>query len=210
MEVGVKVEAESPLTGERCFVAHAYLTFVALSPRPTPHTYLGKKLIEHHPLPVPAIVPHSVMEKKRFDMAETRRSARLHPPSHPPSHAPIQALMRAWSQGLQQQAEEDAPIKSHPILDVLQHEEGDTEQDDVHTQQLRNYKGERRFSSDPRMQQPKERRMERTFAQCVELVMPQHANTLCITFGGQIMAWMEVCALASASRLAQAHILTAR
>jgi acyl-CoA hydrolase len=39
--------------------------------------------------------------------------------------------------------------------------------------------------------------------------MPQHANTLQITFGGQIIQWMETCALVSARRFACTYLLTA-
>lgn len=39
--------------------------------------------------------------------------------------------------------------------------------------------------------------------------MPQHANTLQITFGGQIIQWMETCALVSARRLACTYLMTA-
>ncbi|KAL0095710.1 HotDog domain-containing protein [Phycomyces blakesleeanus] len=220
MEVGVKVEAESPLTGERFFVAHAYLTFVALSPRPSPRTFLGRKLAEFHPTHVPTIVPLSDMEKKRFEMAETRRKARLE--RKLPGHAGIRELMHAWSQGRKEHADDDAPIIPHPILNQLHHhdndcddesqadKEGESESHDLRSRALSALKRvNRRFSSDPRMVQPKERRMERTFTEVVELVMPQHANTLSITFGGQIMAWMEICAIASANRLARAYLLTA-
>ncbi|KAI9029939.1 HotDog domain-containing protein [Phycomyces nitens] len=216
MEVGVKVEAESPLTGDRFFVAHAYLTFVALSPRPSPRTFLGRKLAEFHPTHVPAIIPMSDMEKKRFEMAETRRKARLERKLQ--SHAGIRELMHAWSQGRKEHADDDAPIIPHPILNQLHHHDNDDNEDnseDIENHDLRSRalsaikRVNRRFSSDPRMVQPKERRMERTFTEVVELVMPQHANTLSITFGGQIMAWMEICAIASANRLARAYLLTA-
>eukprot|EP00775_Hariotina_reticulata_P000986 gene986-1313_t len=40
-------------------------------------------------------------------------------------------------------------------------------------------------------------------------ILPPHANTLGITFGGQVMSWMEQCAYISASRLRGSHLLTA-
>ncbi|KAF7725197.1 hypothetical protein EC973_000363 [Apophysomyces ossiformis] len=207
MEVGVKVEAESPLTGERYFVAHAYLTFVALSPRPSPRTYLGRKLIEHHPIRVPEIVPYSDMDKRRFHNAEERRRARF--ARKQPNNEPIQKLMQEWARGYQRQTTADAPIRPHPALNALQHEEGDDEEDQEKVREIFQRKG-RRFSRDPRMSlQPQEKRISSTFAEVVELVMPQHANTLRITFGGQIMAWMEACAMASANRLVRGYLLTA-
>nr|XP_019570628.1 PREDICTED: acyl-coenzyme A thioesterase 12 isoform X1 [Rhinolophus sinicus]XP_019570629.1 PREDICTED: acyl-coenzyme A thioesterase 12 isoform X1 [Rhinolophus sinicus]XP_019570630.1 PREDICTED: acyl-coenzyme A thioesterase 12 isoform X1 [Rhinolophus sinicus] len=46
-----------------------------------------------------------------------------------------------------------------------------------------------------------------TSVQSIELVLPPHANHHGNTFGGQIMAWMEMVATISASRLCQAHPL---
>ncbi|KAI8148796.1 HotDog domain-containing protein [Fennellomyces sp. T-0311] len=223
MEVGVKVEAQTPLTGERFFVAHAYLTFVALSPRPQPKSYLGIKWMEHRPTRVPEVVPHSIMEKKRHEMAEKRRQARFHEKKKP-SLQSIRDLMREWSQGLRTYAfQNTAAIRSHPALYATQDEDEDErtedsgaqsdtvkDDDDAHSDLGVDDKKRKRYSMDPVMQLPfKETQMETTFAEVVELVMPQHANTLSITFGGQIMAWMEACALASANRLSRAYLLTA-
>lgn len=215
MEVGVKVEAESPLSQERFFVAHAYLTFVALSPRPEAKTHLGRILSGFEVIPVPALIPLSPMERKRFEMAEMRRQSRLK--QQKPDYSQIRQLLLEWSQGLRQQADANAPIRHHPGYFAMEssnppspntesfHIKGDTPDDEW----LR--RRSRRFSQDPKMLQlVKERSMDYTFAEVVELVMPQHANTLKITFGGQIMAWMETCALASANRLAKAYLLTAR
>ncbi|KAG2206609.1 hypothetical protein INT46_004857 [Mucor plumbeus] len=212
MEVGVKVEAESPLSHERFFVAHAYLTFVALSPRPEAKTHLGRIFSEFQTIAVPELLPQSPMEVKRFEMAETRRQARFS--QKKPNHSQIRELMREWSQGLREKADADAPIKRHPgyfvsseELSSASEEASELEDED---KLWRSRKRGRRFSQDPKMmQQIKERPMDYTFAEVVELVMPQHANTLKITFGGQIMAWMENCAMASANRLAKAYLLTA-
>ncbi|KAL0141838.1 HotDog domain-containing protein [Mucor lusitanicus] len=212
MEVGVKVEAESPLSHERFFVAHCYLSFVALSPRPEAKTHLGRILSGFQTIAVPELLPTSPMEIKRFEMAETRRQARFK--QKKPDHSQIRELMREWSQGLREKADADAPIKRHPGYFASSEQsspvsEGisDVEEENII---LRARKRGRRFSQDPRMlQQIKERPMDYTFAEVVELVMPQHANTLKITFGGQIMAWMEICAIASANRLAKAYLLTA-
>ncbi|KAG1474644.1 hypothetical protein G6F56_000240 [Rhizopus delemar] len=214
MEVGVKVEAESSLSNERFFVAHAYLTFVALSPRPTARTHVGRVLSEFQPIRVPELVPMSPMEINRFSMAEKRRQARFG--QEKPNHQEIRNLMKEWSQGLRTMADGIAPIKEHPGYSAAEHFSSDaqensfvhekTEEDDV----VVVHKKERRFSQDPRMvQQIKGKLMDDTFAEVVELVMPQHANTLSITFGGRIMAWMEICARVSANRLAKAYLLTA-
>lgn len=40
-----------------------------------------------------------------------------------------------------------------------------------------------------------------------QLVLPTHANTLQVTFGGQVMQWMETCASVSAMRVARQPVL---
>jgi acyl-CoA hydrolase len=64
MEVGVRVEAEDTLTGERVHAASAYLTFVALGPDGTPAR-------------VPALMPVTSDEKLRWEEAKARRQQRL-------------------------------------------------------------------------------------------------------------------------------------
>lgn len=49
-----------------------------------------------------------------------------------------------------------------------------------------------------------------TLSHMTQLIMPQHANSLAITFGGQVMSWMEQCAYIAASRLGRgSYMLTA-
>lgn len=50
-----------------------------------------------------------------------------------------------------------------------------------------------------------------TSAHMTHLIMPQHANSLGITFGGQILRWMESAAFVAASRVGRGgrHLLTA-
>ncbi|UCD38658.1 MAG: acyl-CoA thioesterase [Fidelibacterota bacterium] len=64
MEVGVRIEAEQPLTGERRHTSSAYLTFVALDD-------------EGRPTPVPKVVPTTDEDKRRYEAAKTRREDRL-------------------------------------------------------------------------------------------------------------------------------------
>lgn len=64
MEVGVRVEAENPITGEVRHTASAYLTFVALDEN-------GK------PRKVPPIIVETEEEKRRYKDAERRRHIRL-------------------------------------------------------------------------------------------------------------------------------------
>ena len=64
MEVGVRVEGENPLTGERVHTSTAYLTFVAVDAHGAPKT-------------VPVLEPQTEDEKRRFRQAEERRTRRL-------------------------------------------------------------------------------------------------------------------------------------
>jgi acyl-CoA hydrolase len=64
MEVGVRVEAENPLTGQRRHTAAAYLTFVAID-------------ADGNRLPVPALLPETEDEVRRYQQAEQRRMWRL-------------------------------------------------------------------------------------------------------------------------------------
>jgi acyl-CoA hydrolase len=64
MEVGVRVEAESPMTGERRHTSTAYLTMVAVDEEGTP-------------TPVPSLTAESDAERRRQREAELRRRNRL-------------------------------------------------------------------------------------------------------------------------------------
>lgn len=64
MEVGVRVDAENPKTGETFHTASAYLTFVALGST-------GK------PAPVPEILPETEVDRRRMAEAKARREHRL-------------------------------------------------------------------------------------------------------------------------------------
>lgn len=64
MEVGVRVEAENPLTGEQVHASSAYLTFVALDET-------GCRI------PIPELLPETPDEKRRYAEAAERRQVRL-------------------------------------------------------------------------------------------------------------------------------------
>ncbi len=64
MEVGVRVEAENPRTGERRHTSTAYMTMVALDD-------------EAKPTPVPPLVAETEAEQRRQREAELRRANRL-------------------------------------------------------------------------------------------------------------------------------------
>ncbi|TFG19460.1 MAG: acyl-CoA thioesterase [Promethearchaeota archaeon] len=63
MEIGVRVEAETLITGKRIHAASAYLTFVALQNR--------------KPIEVPKLICKTDEEKRRFEEGRIRREKRL-------------------------------------------------------------------------------------------------------------------------------------
>ncbi|MEO8399119.1 MAG: acyl-CoA thioesterase, partial [Ignavibacteriaceae bacterium] len=65
MEVGVRVEVEDIKTGSMTHSNTAFLTFVSIDPE-------TKK-----PMKVPAIIPETEDEKRRFEKALKRRDQRL-------------------------------------------------------------------------------------------------------------------------------------
>ena len=64
MEVGVKVWAEDPRTGDRRHTSSAFLTFVAVDST-------GR------PLEVPPVLPETAEERRRYADAQARRAVRL-------------------------------------------------------------------------------------------------------------------------------------
>lgn len=64
MEVGVRVDAENPKTGETFHTASAYLTFVALGSNGKPAT-------------VPELILETDLDRRRHGEAEARRAHRL-------------------------------------------------------------------------------------------------------------------------------------
>jgi len=64
MEVGVRVEAEDPITGETRHTGSAYLTFVALD-----HN--------NRPIQLPPLIPETEEDKRHYREAEARKQMRL-------------------------------------------------------------------------------------------------------------------------------------
>jgi len=63
MEVGVRVDSENPLTGEKWHSASAYTTFVAIDQN-------------NNPIEVPRLFPKTATEKRRHQSALARRASR--------------------------------------------------------------------------------------------------------------------------------------
>ncbi|MBX7232529.1 MAG: acyl-CoA thioesterase [Bdellovibrionales bacterium] len=64
MEVGVRVDAENIVTGQKFHTASAYLTFVALNDK-------------GEPTPIPPLIPETPEQIRRFQEAQSRRQMRL-------------------------------------------------------------------------------------------------------------------------------------
>lgn len=64
MEIGVKIESENPISGERRHTASAYMTFVALDET-------GR------PTDIPPVLPETPEQKRRFQEGQRRREERI-------------------------------------------------------------------------------------------------------------------------------------
>ncbi len=70
MEIGVRVEAENPITGAVRHAASAYATMVALD-------------VNGKPTPAPPLIPETEEEIRRYKEAESRRAFHLKNRAHP-------------------------------------------------------------------------------------------------------------------------------
>ncbi|CAG8482865.1 1543_t:CDS:2 [Ambispora gerdemannii] len=221
MEVGVRVETENPLTGKKNYCCHgkrfdysimiikfisntdlcvAYLTFVALRSSQAGQT----RRRSNSPVRVPRIVTTTAIEAQRFDTAEQRRIARISKNNsidkndHKNDVTKMAELMRKWSERTNTETMSSAEIP--PLLP-------DPNESDDDPAKL--FLRRRKSTLIKDIQQPDDKPISDSFAEVVETVLPQHANTLQITFGGQIMQWMEQCSLISATRHARRFLLLA-
>ena len=64
MEVGVRVEREDPISGDREHTASAYLTFVAVDEQGVPQ-------------PVPTVEPVTDVQRRRYEKGAARKKARV-------------------------------------------------------------------------------------------------------------------------------------
>lgn len=230
MEVGVRVITEDLLSADQRYCCHAYLTFVALPQPPlatlvpapiTPHDHhtsstttttkadasraalanspaarrysfslpsassnkeSKSNLQGHISIQLPAIEPITLIEMERYTMAQSRRQARL--------------LQSNEGKEAENKMLSDIRDQMRHWTVTQTHKRGVTS-----TGSLLPHVG-----PDGQLKVT----MQSTFAESAQLVLPQHANSLSITFGGQVMKWMEnVCAV-SASRFARVNIVTAR
>ncbi|KAF9332570.1 Acyl-coenzyme A thioesterase 11 [Podila minutissima] len=233
MEVGVRVITEDLLSADQRYCCHAYLTFVALpqpplatlvpAPNITPHGHghsstkpdstkqdpASRAALANSPaarrysfslpsastnrdsksnlsqagrsIQLPAIEPITPIEVERYTMAQSRREARLQQ-SNEGKEAENKMLSDIRDQMRRWNVTQTRKRGLASAGSLLPHMGAD---------------GHLKVS------------MQSTFAESAQLVLPQHANSLSITFGGQVMKWMEnVCAV-SASRFARVPVVTA-
>ncbi|KAG0252132.1 hypothetical protein BG011_007188 [Mortierella polycephala] len=236
MEVGVRVTTEDLLSTDRRYCCHAYLTFVALPQAPLmtltpgqPHlpsqqqqqqqqeeqqreaavmrialinspaarrysfglpnaksgsaskSNDGGQQQQKKSIQLPAIEPITPVEIERYTMAQSRREARLRQANEANEEEELQLLSDVRDQ-----------MREWNVSQIKQ-------QNPKFDHQCNRTEAIRGTIS-----------MQATFAESVQLVLPQHANSLSITFGGQVMKWMENVAAVSASRFARVRIVTAR
>ena len=186
MEIGVLVEGENMLDGTRRFCCYALLTFVAVKD--------GK------PVPVAPVIPQvcvlwtfscrqTLEEEQSFEQAEHRRQARFARKKVSRDPMPIE------SQIIPRHSAPSPGVKSARPTQRDRASFSSHDGDD-HEKEMRIHRPLSKFASD-------------SYTEIVEIVFPEHANSLGITFGGQIMKWMEYTAVMAAAKHCRSHLLTA-
>eukprot|EP01135_Chromosphaera_perkinsii_P001765 Nk52_evm34s210 gene=Nk52_evmTU34s210 len=188
MEIGVKVEIEHVASGQMEYCCGAYLTFVSIGPSGKPHKL--KDMVS--PL------ESSPVAFERWNRAMLRRQDRLAraksgKDEHNHCVLPFSLLqLYCERHSMQSMARNFHALSSQQEEDMihLQEKEGNA------TKQRR--LSARKLSSSGNT--PLKVYAGDTLTCTTHIVMPQHANTLKVTFGGQIMEWMEQSAYISATR----------
>lgn len=214
MEVVVDVECENLQTGERQLGCRAYLTFVALR--------------DGAPARVPPILPTSTEEEERFEAANLRKKARLQTKSTPTdAFGPI---MSHYQEVYYQSIDPSSSIVSEKARDLktavnvsqaaekkvatsnkrrhVQKVLGD-DKDLLPASPLESSAANLVAIGPQLARSNSVHTMGASYCELVQIVLPQHANTYKITFGGHILKLIEACAHISASRHARSFITTA-
>ncbi|CAG8462173.1 9329_t:CDS:10 [Gigaspora margarita] len=208
MEVGVRVETEHPITGKRKYCCQAYLTFVALSTGNSRIPVATRS--PSSPVTVPRIIPNTAIETHRKELAEKRRQSRI---SHSKEAqierdklTKIREVMREWAGYMNMETMSNAEIP--PLLQEPEaYEERDGNSDNDPAKLFLHRRRSTLQGVFPA--QPDERLVSESFAEIADIILPQHANTLQITFGGHIIELMEQCALVSAYKHSRRYLLLA-
>ncbi|KAF9164521.1 Acyl-coenzyme A thioesterase 11 [Actinomortierella ambigua] len=144
---------------------------------------------------LPAIEPRTPIEHARFKLAQQRREARLRQSRE--SKAEETKLMNALQD----------KMRSWSITSQAQHFGGSMQT--LHGLLSPGLPPEQQQQQQQQQQQRPRVPMQATYAESTQLVLPQHANSLSITFGGQVMKWMENTCAVAASRFLRRPIVTA-
>ncbi|KAF9567077.1 Acyl-coenzyme A thioesterase 11 [Mortierella alpina] len=229
MEVGVRVMTEDLLSADRYYCCHAYLTFVALPQAPLTTLKSGQPLTpsqRHH---------RQQEEQQQQQEAEAARAALINSPAarrYSFSLPSSKSGSRSGEQSEQQRSIQLPAIEPVSPVEMERYKMAQSRREARLKQASEeNEEEEQRLLSDVRDQMrrwnvshtknPKFKKdggdggdsqrveIQATFAESAQLVLPQHANSLSITFGGQVMKWMESIAAVSASRFARVPIVTA-
>ncbi|KAF9359661.1 Acyl-coenzyme A thioesterase 11 [Mortierella sp. AD094] len=233
MEVGVRVTTEDLLSADQRYVCHAYLTFVALPQPPLqtlkpgpPQRVPSHKDVLHQQQQQPqqqdaaasraAISNSPAARRYSFSLPSTKskssgggsslQSVQL-PAIEPITRVEMERYTQAQSrrEGRLLQAKEESKAEDDKLLSDVR-------------DQMRGWNVSGQFKNPKLKLSPlvgedgtitPRIAMQATFAESAQLVLPQHANSLSITFGGQVMKWMENVAAVSASRFSRVPIVTA-
>lgn len=195
MEIGVRVEEECRATGLRHHCCSAYLTFVA--------KFKQKTDSEQHPPSDGKTV--SVTASLRQQQQKGRVVRRVYPTSS--KHRLIyDAAQRRRTRRLQERER----LRNDP--DAARAEADTRLVPITHSDAMPSVPPFIEISPEKDVNGTRTRVAPSfTRAHLTHIIMPQHANSIGITFGGQIMKWMEQAAFIAASRLARgsSNLLTA-
>lgn len=180
MEVGVRVEEEDVATGQRHHCCSAYLTFVNLRAQQTKGA-------------LPRVVPDSPHHHTVFEQALTRRQHRL----HAKQRARVGCVVPSWRAVVAQHREKSPSITHHHHKHQEAKADGEPNSGAL-PMLLPVTHAESAPSIPPLVPPPSPAAGPRgiapsfTRAYMTQLIMPQHANSLGITFGGQVMKYVSM------------------
>ncbi|KAJ3313465.1 Acyl-coenzyme A thioesterase 11 [Boothiomyces sp. JEL0838] len=132
--------------------------------------------------PVPMIIPNSMRERRRYHEAQERRNNRLAKKTYTPN-----PCLPYAPKGQEEEQEERGTMKAFRKHSFT----------------------ESRVRSNTLDLTKLSVNCSDTYTEVVEIVFPEHCNSMGITFGGQIMQWMEYCAAIAANRHCRGLLLVA-
>lgn len=187
MEVVVTMYAES-LSGERRLCCSSGFTFVSLDKN-------GNKTTEA----IPKLIPQSEQEKLMNIEANQRRSLLMKERNEKKNHDYAQKAQEDSTSTLTTSVNQMLTLSSSPYLvqsDLKPSEKSQSEsQQDTEKKDSQHIHHHHHHHNGDDWAYTSLSSVEAT-----HLVLPSHANSLGITFGGQIMNWMESCANIAAMR----------